>query len=91
MSSQRVFAEHYQCYSGAFAGKNNLDEGDKILMPASALDRLSRMEIDYPMLFEITNESNGRKTHCGVLEFSAEEGKAYLPFSMIQNLMVILE
>jgi ubiquitin fusion degradation protein 1 len=31
------------------------------------------------MLFKISDESGTRSTHCGVLEFIAEEGKTYLP------------
>eukprot|EP01032_Pedospumella_encystans_P024320 gene24320-27512_t len=69
------------------AGKD-MDEGDKIYLPPSALDRLARMNVEYPMLFEITNNSIGKKTHCGVLEFSAEEGWCYMPFGMMQNLLV---
>lgn len=39
------------------------------------------------MLFGLTGNS-GRKTHCGVLEFTAEEGCAYIPFWMMQNLLL---
>lgn len=85
MSAQ--FESQYNCTSTAMAGKD-MDEGDKIYLPPSALDRLARMNVEYPMLFEITNNSIGKKTHCGVLEFSAEEGWCYMPFGMMQNLMV---
>jgi ubiquitin fusion degradation protein 1 len=32
------------------------------------------------MLFEISNMKEGRVSHCGVLEFIAEEGVVYLPY-----------
>jgi ubiquitin fusion degradation protein 1 len=32
------------------------------------------------MLFEISNVKEQRKSHCGVLEFVAEEGVAYMPY-----------
>lgn len=48
-------------------------------MPTSALDKLTRLHITYPMLFEMTNGQKQRTTHAGVLEFVAEEGKVYLP------------
>jgi hypothetical protein len=32
------------------------------------------------MLFEISNMKEGRVSHCGVLEFVAEEGVVYLPY-----------
>lgn len=40
------------------------------------------------MLFELTNERDNRKTHCGVLEFVAEEGTCYLPYWLMQHLLV---
>ena len=39
----------------------------------------AQLNIVYPMVFKVTNSSNGLATHCGVLEFTAEEGRAYLP------------
>ena len=32
------------------------------------------------MLFEIANLREGRVSHCGVMEFVAEEGHVYLPY-----------
>lgn len=37
------------------------------------------LEIEYPMLFKVSNRATGRHTHCGVLEFIAQEGHVYLP------------
>lgn len=48
-------------------------------MPPSALDKLTKLHITYPMLFELNNGQLQRMTHAGVLEFVAEEGKVYLP------------
>jgi ubiquitin fusion degradation protein 1 len=31
------------------------------------------------MLFKVENAATGRTTHCGVLEFIAQEGHVYLP------------
>jgi ubiquitin fusion degradation protein 1 len=39
------------------------------------------------MLFQL-NSNNGRHTHSGVLEFTAEEGCVYIPFWMMQNLQI---
>lgn len=52
-------------------------------MPPSALDQLTRLNIVYPMLFKLTNLRAGLVTHCGVLEFVADEGKIYLPYWVI--------
>eukprot|EP01038_Epipyxis_sp_PR26KG_P005696 gene5696-7862_t len=82
-----VFESQYNCSSTAMAGRD-VDEGDKIFLPPSALDRLARMNVEYPMLFEVSNNIIGKKTHCGVLEFSADEGWCYMPFWMMQNLAI---
>ena len=38
------------------------------------------LHIDYPMLFELHNAATERVSHCGVLEFIAEEGMIYMPY-----------
>jgi ubiquitin fusion degradation protein 1 len=63
-------------------------KGDKILLPPSAFDTLARLQVDYPMLFRLTHPESGKETHCGVLEFTAEEGCVYIPFWMMQNLLI---
>ena len=62
-----------------FSTKNSeeIKHGGKIIMPSSALEKLARLNISYPMLFKLTNKK--RSTHCGVLEFVAEEGRIYIP------------
>jgi ubiquitin fusion degradation protein 1 len=40
------------------------------------------------MLFQVENDREGRSTHCGVLEFIADEGMVYLPYWMMQNLLL---
>ena len=40
------------------------------------------------MLFMISNPQVGKKTYCGVLEFSADEGVCYLPYWMMNNLFL---
>jgi ubiquitin fusion degradation protein 1 len=40
------------------------------------------------MMFMVSNPQVGKKTYCGVLEFSAEEGMCYLPIWMMNNLFL---
>ncbi|KAL3905574.1 MAG: hypothetical protein SGILL_009623, partial [Bacillariaceae sp.] len=63
-------------------------KGDKILLPPSAFDTLARLQVDYPMLFRLSSSAENRTTHCGVLEFTADEGTCYIPFWMMQNLLI---
>ena len=51
-----------------------------VIMPPSALDQLTRLNVEYPMLFKLTNGKKSRVTHAGVLEFVADEGKIYIPY-----------
>jgi len=82
------FDHQYNAFPVTFIGKEELEKGNKIILPQSALDALSRLHISYPMLFEVTNPSQSRKTHCGVQEFIAEEGTCYLPYWMMCNLLL---
>ncbi|CAD7935305.1 unnamed protein product [Amoebophrya sp. A120] len=81
------FDVQYRCYPVSFAGREDLESGNKIILPSSALDNLARLNISYPMLFEASN-GNTHRTHCGVQEFVAEEGTCYLPYWMMQNLLL---
>ncbi|KAJ2111177.1 ubiquitin fusion degradation protein [Coemansia sp. RSA 922] len=87
---QRQFSRYYSAYPVAAYPGNKADAnyGGKIFMPASALEELSRLEIVYPMLFKLENDeaATSRRTHCGVLEFTAEEGRVYLPQWMMETL-----
>ncbi|KAK9280702.1 hypothetical protein L1049_014400 [Liquidambar formosana] len=83
-----TFQQIYRCYPVSFIEKPHLEKGDKVIMPPSALDRLAFLQIDYPMLFELNNPSSGRVSHCGVLEFIADEGLIYLPYWMMENMLL---
>ncbi|PIA54720.1 hypothetical protein AQUCO_00900950v1 [Aquilegia coerulea] len=80
------FEQSYQCYPIVFIEKPHLEKGDKIVMPPSALGRLASLHIDYPMLFELCNPAANRISHCGVMEFIAEEGIIFLPQWMMENM-----
>ncbi|KAL3515093.1 hypothetical protein ACH5RR_021995 [Cinchona calisaya] len=82
------FEQTYRCYPASFIDKPQIENGDKIIMPPSALDRLASLHIDYPMLFELQNAATERVSHCGVLEFIAEEGMIYMPYWMMENLLL---
>ena len=79
----RRFDEYYRCYPVVMMSgpeRENVNHGGKIIMPPSALDKLTRLHITYPMLFELINGNKEKVTHAGVLEFIAEEGRVYLPY-----------
>lgn len=87
----RPFNTMYRCYSVSMlpgTERDNVDRGGRIFLPPSALDQLTRLNIVYPMLFKLTNPDQDRITHCGVLEFVADEGKCYMPYWMMRNLLL---
>lgn len=49
-------------------------------MVTNDLNLAASLHIDYPMLFELSNPAAQRVSHCGVLEFIAEEGMIYMPY-----------
>ncbi|CAB59876.1 Hrd1 ubiquitin ligase complex subunit Ufd1 [Schizosaccharomyces pombe] len=83
------FDTRYRCYPVAMIPgeeRPNVNYGGKVILPPSALEKLSRLNVSYPMLFDFENEAAEKKTHGGVLEFIAEEGRVYLPYWMMTTL-----
>ena len=87
----RRFDEYYRVYPIAMmpgAEREAANHGGKMFLPASALDKLTQLHITYPMLFELINGAKSKSTHAGVLEFTAEEGRCYLPYWLMQTLLL---
>ena len=87
----RRFDEYYRCYPTVMLPgpeRPSLNYGGKIFMPPSALEKLSKLHIEYPMLFELINGQAEKTTHAGVLEFVAEEGKVYLPHWVSNTVLI---
>ncbi|KAI1710575.1 ubiquitin fusion degradation protein UFD1 domain-containing protein [Ditylenchus destructor] len=92
----RPFNMQLRCYSVPFFAAadaervNTMNYGGNVLLPNSALDQLTRLNVQYPLLFRIQNPdpNHQRVTHAGVLEFMAEEGKCYMPTWMMQQLQL---
>ncbi|BFZ58391.1 ubiquitin fusion degradation protein [Savitreella phatthalungensis] len=88
-TANQRYDEYFRCYSSAMLHgpqRDNVNYGGKVIMPPSALDKLSRKNISYPMQFELRNNRRSTVTHAGVLEFIAEEGRIYLPHWMMKTL-----
>lgn len=87
--SLRRFDEYYRCYPVIMMSgpdKSQANFGGKVFLPATALDKLTRLSVTYPLLFELINGQADKKAHAGVLEFSAEEGRIYLPQWLMNTL-----
>ena len=85
-----LFIEVYRAYPASIMGRDEIDPTNSIILPASALKKLSLMknfgDTKNPVLFRILNIQLGIYTHCGVFEFTAEEGTCYIPSNMFDRL-----
>jgi len=83
-------------YPAAFwesSESKTLDHSDKVILPENVLEQLLRRRhnrLPHPVVFEI-EDSRVQKTeapmmHCGVLQFTAPQGQAYLPTWMFNFL-----
>lgn len=90
MPASNTFEEYFRCYPIAMmpdlVRKDDANFGGKIFLPPSALNKLTMLHIRYPMLFELRNEQKDLLTHSGVLEFTSEEGRCYIPQWMTDTL-----
>ncbi|OTA65231.1 UFD1-domain-containing protein [Hypoxylon sp. EC38] len=88
---QRRFDEYFRCYPiimAPGAERPELNYGSKIILPPSALQKISQLHVQWPLMLELVNGEKERHTHAGVLEFVAEEGRAYIPQWMMQTLLL---
>ncbi|KAI0737671.1 ubiquitin fusion degradation protein UFD1-domain-containing protein [Irpex lacteus] len=89
-ANPRSYDDYFKAYSMAILPGNERESvsyGGKIIMPPSALARLTQLDLEFPFMFKLSNPSNpAASTHAGVLEFIAEEGVCHLPHWMMQTL-----
>ncbi|WFD20508.1 ubiquitin fusion degradation protein [Malassezia caprae] len=87
--------ESYENYFKAyhmsrFGGRERKDVsyGGKVIMPPSALATITDLELESPWTFVLRGVGHARtqRTHAGVVEFIADEGRVYLPSWMMRTL-----
>ncbi|KAM0860730.1 hypothetical protein ACQ4PT_046352 [Festuca glaucescens] len=80
--SSKVYAQYLRCRPMALLGRGtaaDYDDGNRVVMPQSALDRLGSVEVEYPLVFKILNAATQETSHVGVQEFVADEGFVHVP------------
>ncbi|KAA0154959.1 hypothetical protein FNF29_02103 [Cafeteria roenbergensis] len=89
-----------QAFSFSRCGRPDLEDGDKIILPSELFRAVSRLRLPLPFLFKLskgTKPAHAMPTrtgkapppfeqYCGVMEFSADKGKCFLPKWMLRNL-----
>ena len=87
---RNLFIEVYQAIPATFMGREDINQSNSIILPPSALQQLSHIKnfgsTNDPVLFKIMNINLVISTHCGVKDFTANEGYCYLPINMFDKL-----
>ncbi|KOS13742.1 hypothetical protein Malapachy_1713 [Malassezia pachydermatis] len=86
-----AYEDYFKAYHmSRFSSRERKDVsyGGKIIMPPSALATITDLELESPWTFVLrgTGRSHTHRTHAGVIEFIADEGKVYLPSWMMRTL-----
>lgn len=90
------FKRRLRCYSAAFLAVDKpelaatLEQTDKVIMYSGYIrDLQDELDGGGVLIFEVENSAVGKRTHCGVLEFSGDQhGVVYLPSWVMHNLML---
>ena len=91
---RNLFIQVYKAYPGFMFGRDDINLSNSVILPPSALQELSQLKNfgtskDSVVLFKILNIKLNIYTHCGVKEFTAEEGCCYLPINMFDKLCLV--
>ena len=88
-----IFIEVYKAFPSSIMGREDIDFSNNIILPPSALKKLSSMknfgDSRNPILFRILNIDLNIMTHCGVAEFTSEEDICYLPTNIFERLCLM--
>ena len=89
-----IFIEVYRVFPVEFLDLEDIEHSSSIILLPSALTKLTGLEKGFgdqssPVLFRILNIELNKSTHCGVLDFNAEEGTCYIPTNMFNRLALI--
>jgi len=80
------FSCELRCYPVSFTGRDDLEAGNRLVLPPAALERLEAINAPSPMHFEVTTLEGDRCTHAGVIEFVAPDETCYMPNWMLQHM-----
>lgn len=63
-----------------------LKHSNKILLPESVLHSISKLDVEYPLFFQVKNTKNDFSQVCGVEEFTSPPGVCHLPYRIMDGL-----
>ena len=93
-SGTKPFEATYKVFSVGACGRDDLEAGDKVILPEAAFREVSRLRLEFPLMMHVKSvkkagprsKSMAYNQFCGVLEFSAPPGVAHMPLWMIKSL-----
>jgi len=71
--------------------REDLESGNKVLLPPSILTDLAGFQLPHPMIFSIQNILTGNTTNIGVLEFTSNNKECILPNWLFEQLYLDYE
>ncbi|AEA38838.1 ubiquitin fusion degradation protein (nucleomorph) [Cryptomonas paramecium] len=86
LSDKKKFCFQLKCYSINLIKKFNKTKENKMILPISVLEEVNKFNLKWPLIFKIKNNLYQKETHCGILEFTSDEGCAYIPHWILKNL-----
>lgn len=83
-----LFQQIFRCLPFEAYKNPELESGNKIIMPPSSLSLLIQRRVRSPFFFKIEGYNSDKTSHCGVLEFCADEGCIHMPRGMMKSLSI---
>lgn len=82
-----------RAYPSTFMAKEELERGNKVLLPSSVLAELTNHggALPHPLIFRINSMRVNKTIYCGVLEFTAPEETCILPLWIFQEVGLLEE
>jgi len=103
-TGKKPYRKCYQAYTFKSINRNDLNPGDKIILPEKTLKDIKRLRLPFPFCFEIRRGNsvahwknntkdivadNKYRQFCSALEFSGKDtSKIYIPIWMFKNLKI---
>ena len=84
--SEEIIAFSLNCGGLKEETINKLKNSNQILLPLSAINKISTLDVEFPLFFEIQNKKNSFSQVCGVYEFTAPPGVCHLPYRVMDGL-----
>lgn len=82
-----IFQTQLVAVSASSAGLAKLNDGGRVMLPATVLEAISKLTMVFPLQFKIT-AFRQKPVYAAVLEFNAEMGTTVLPDWMFQQLQL---